>query len=222
MLGDVECLCEFCPKLEVLVCGTVVDSGKADMIKKAISDGENLRSLTLQIDWIPGENAGFSGPSETASDSSFTVDDAREMMLESKLRFISVNDIHYTGQWVLAKEEPSEDDEGKGEPVTDQTTGKKSPKLEFAKSLIIVVTILVLVTMLSMFHEPSRAYIDPWTGQLFGEGGVEPHGPPKSFPAVKNAKGGVIMPKLGNETAKAELGRATWKLINRRKTRGTR
>lgn len=53
--------------------------------------------------------------------------------------------------------------------------------------------------MLSMFHGPSRAYIDPWTGQLFGEGGVEPH---PGFPAVRNAKGSVIMPKLGNETAK--------------------
>ena len=59
--------------------------------------------------------------------------------------------------------------------------------------------------MLSMFHEPSRSYIDPWTGQLFGEGGVEPHVPvggSAAFRTVKNAKGGVIMPKLGNETAK--------------------
>lgn len=59
--------------------------------------------------------------------------------------------------------------------------------------------------MLSMFHEPSKAYIDPWTGQLFGEGGVEPHvaaGGANALPAVKNAKGSVIMPKLGNETAK--------------------
>ncbi|KAG0334062.1 hypothetical protein BG000_008671 [Podila horticola] len=28
------------------------------------------------------------------------------------------------------------------------------------------------------------------------------------------ATGGTIMPKLGNETAKAELGRATWKLLH--------
>lgn len=66
--------------------------------------------------------------------------------------------------------------------------------------------------MLSMFHEPSRTYIDPWTGQLFGEGGVEGSvaaarvqaGKHFGFgaPGVKNAKGGVIMPKLGNETAK--------------------
>ncbi|TEB38050.1 hypothetical protein FA13DRAFT_719092 [Coprinellus micaceus] len=57
----------------------------------------------------------------------------------------------------------------------------------------------------------------PWTGQLFGEGGVEPHVPAggsTAFSPVKNAKGSVIMPKLGNETAKAELGRATWKLMH--------
>lgn len=70
--------------------------------------------------------------------------------------------------------------------------------------------------MLSMFHEPSRAYIDPWTGQLFGEGGVEGSvaaakeqagkhfrfNSSKSPSEIKNAKGSVIMPKLGNETVK--------------------
>ncbi|KAJ2918339.1 hypothetical protein MD484_g2126, partial [Candolleomyces efflorescens] len=82
----------------------------------------------------------------------------------------------------------------------------------FAKSLLIVTAFLVLVTMLAMLHEPSRSYIDPWTGQFFGDGGVEQS---IRFPsAVKNAKGQVIMPKLGNETAKAELGRATWKLMH--------
>jgi hypothetical protein len=61
----------------------------------------------------------------------------------------------------------------------------------------------VLVTMLTMLHEPSRAYIDPWTGQFFGDGGVEQS---IRFPStVKNAKGEVIMPKLGNETAKCVL-----------------
>ncbi|KAF5317255.1 hypothetical protein D9611_003633 [Ephemerocybe angulata] len=102
----------------------------------------------------------------------------------------------------------------------------------FARSLLVVVTILVLVTMLGMLHAPSReAYIDPWTGQLFGEGGVEEHLAVvaaakeqagkilQNVPVVKvnakaAAKGGVIMPKLGNETAKAELGRATWKLMH--------
>ena len=53
-------------------------------------------------------------------------------------------------------------------------------------------------------HPPSRSYIDPWTDQVFGEGGVEnmlhPSLSPK--PAVGGVKGGVIMAKLGNETAK--------------------
>lgn len=61
--------------------------------------------------------------------------------------------------------------------------------------------------MLAMLHPPSRAYIDPWSGQFFGEGGVEKswHRPPnKDKPAVPvaGAGGGVIMAKLGNETAK--------------------
>jgi FAD-linked sulfhydryl oxidase len=54
-------------------------------------------------------------------------------------------------------------------------------------------------------HPPSRAYIDPWSGQLFGEGGVEKTLHPED--ALKshlgsNVKGKVIMSKLGNETAK--------------------
>jgi FAD-linked sulfhydryl oxidase len=55
-----------------------------------------------------------------------------------------------------------------------------------------------------MIHPPSRAYIDPWTGDLFGEGGVE-----KDLRVSSNAgtvpesvHGGVIMSKLGNATAK--------------------
>jgi FAD-linked sulfhydryl oxidase len=58
----------------------------------------------------------------------------------------------------------------------------------------------VVLTMLAMLHPPLRAYVDPWTGQLFGEGGVE-----KSWnrpPPEEVAHGGVIMSKLGNETAK--------------------
>jgi len=59
--------------------------------------------------------------------------------------------------------------------------------------------------MIALVHPPSRSYIDPWTGQLFGEGGVEQmlqsqvcNNPPK----IGGVKGGVIMSKLGNETAK--------------------
>ncbi|KIL00880.1 hypothetical protein PAXRUDRAFT_128869, partial [Paxillus rubicundulus Ve08.2h10] len=91
-----------------------------------------------------------------------------------------------------------------------------------------------LLATVVFLHPPSRAYyIDPWTGELFGEGGVEnelhilpyPHfatdRAPQSTPAAVGDNippgtplGGVIMSKLGNETAKAELGRATWKLLH--------
>ncbi|KAH6910258.1 ERV/ALR sulfhydryl oxidase domain-containing protein [Coprinopsis sp. MPI-PUGE-AT-0042] len=85
----------------------------------------------------------------------------------------------------------------------------------FAKSLLIIVGAMLLFTMLAMLHPPSRAYIDPWTGQFFGEGGVEKslHTDGSKGP-IAGVEGGVIMGKLGNATAKAELGRATWKLMH--------
>ncbi|CAA7260407.1 unnamed protein product [Cyclocybe aegerita] len=87
----------------------------------------------------------------------------------------------------------------------------------FAKSLILVVFAMVLLAMVALMHPPSRSYIDPWTGQLFGEGGVEKmlHAAAGTKPPVRNGgKGDVIMGRLGNETAKATLGRATWKLLH--------
>jgi len=61
-----------------------------------------------------------------------------------------------------------------------------------------------LLTMIAVIHPPSRTYLDPWTGQLFGEGGVEGSLHPKLDPNVPigGVQGGVIMSKLGNETAK--------------------
>ncbi|PPQ64171.1 hypothetical protein CVT24_008545 [Panaeolus cyanescens] len=84
----------------------------------------------------------------------------------------------------------------------------------FTKSLLFVIFAMFLLAMVAMIHPPTRSYIDPWTGQFFGEGGVEltlkkPHQPP-----LKGVDGGVIMGKLGNATAKAALGRATWKLLH--------
>ncbi|KAF9444054.1 hypothetical protein P691DRAFT_737042 [Macrolepiota fuliginosa MF-IS2] len=91
----------------------------------------------------------------------------------------------------------------------------------FAKSLFIIIFAIFILAMLAMLHPPSRAYIDPWTGQLFGEGGVEKTWHPSNVPGkdhppmpVVGVEGGVIMSKLGNETAKAALGRATWKLLH--------
>ncbi|KIJ66018.1 hypothetical protein HYDPIDRAFT_27220 [Hydnomerulius pinastri MD-312] len=106
----------------------------------------------------------------------------------------------------------------------------------FARSFFAITIALFLLATVAFLHPPSRAYIDPWTGELFGEGGVEqdlhalpyPHyattgrrplpqstaGAGSSSEAPNPEVGGVIMSKLGNETAKAELGRATWKLLH--------
>ncbi|KAF8320101.1 hypothetical protein DL93DRAFT_2094536 [Clavulina sp. PMI_390] len=81
-----------------------------------------------------------------------------------------------------------------------------------------------------ILHPPSRVYyVDPWTGSIFGEGGVDPvssfkhwkegssgsrGGAGHSSEEMAMFSGDVIMPKLGNETAKAELGRAAWKLMH--------
>lgn len=60
-----------------------------------------------------------------------------------------------------------------------------------------------IVTTLALLHPPSRAYIDPWTGDLFGEGGVEKDvRPPRPPPPIAGVSGSVIMPKLENATAK--------------------
>ncbi|KAL4062779.1 hypothetical protein V8B97DRAFT_1686193 [Scleroderma yunnanense] len=108
----------------------------------------------------------------------------------------------------------------------------------FAKLFCMTVIALFILATLASLHPPTRAYFDPWTGDLWGEGGVEkdlrvsyPHGDSGTTGVVG---GGVIMSKLGNETAKyvlfayitreccsqnivlcrAELGRATWKLLH--------
>jgi len=84
----------------------------------------------------------------------------------------------------------------------------------FSKAFLAITFALFLLGSLLLLHPPSRTYLDPWTGDLFGEGGVEKdlHTFPAS--AAEGVHGGVIMSKLGNATAKAELGRATWKLLH--------
>ncbi|KAI0684845.1 ERV/ALR sulfhydryl oxidase domain-containing protein [Cytidiella melzeri] len=86
----------------------------------------------------------------------------------------------------------------------------------FTKAFFFIVLGLFLLASLAMLHAPSRAYIDPWTGDLFGEGGVEQdlRISPNAATVAESVHGGVIMSKLGNATAKAELGRATWKLLH--------
>ncbi|KAE9394793.1 FAD-dependent thiol oxidase [Gymnopus androsaceus JB14] len=88
----------------------------------------------------------------------------------------------------------------------------------FAKSFFIVVIALFALATLGFFHPPTRSYMDPWTGQIFAEGSSHSVTPSNSqifnnIP-INGVEGGVIMEKLGNETAKAALGRATWKLLH--------
>ncbi|KAJ3980787.1 ERV/ALR sulfhydryl oxidase domain-containing protein [Lentinula detonsa] len=91
----------------------------------------------------------------------------------------------------------------------------------FARTFIILVIALSALAMLGFFHAPTRYYVDPWTDRLFGEAqpGSESHTEDQdsknTFPVpINGVEGGVIMEKLGNETAKAALGRATWKLLH--------
>lgn len=60
-----------------------------------------------------------------------------------------------------------------------------------------------LVASLGMVHPRSKPYFDPWSGDRFGEGGVEQHFAIK--PSEELVKGKPIMQKLGNETAKSVL-----------------
>ncbi|KIK61164.1 hypothetical protein GYMLUDRAFT_43244 [Collybiopsis luxurians FD-317 M1] len=90
----------------------------------------------------------------------------------------------------------------------------------FAKSFIILVIALFALAMLGFFHPPARSYMDPWTDQIFGDGSLgsaDDSKPKVEIPQTAlngPAQGGVIMEKLGNATAKAALGRATWKLLH--------
>lgn len=75
-----------------------------------------------------------------------------------------------------------------------------------------IILALFLLASVGFINPRSRSYFDPWTGDFFGEGGVEQHLRVK--PTSDVVRGDVIMTKLGNETARAELGRATWKLLH--------
>ncbi|CEL63321.1 FAD-linked sulfhydryl oxidase ERV2 OS=Saccharomyces cerevisiae (strain ATCC 204508 / S288c) GN=ERV2 PE=1 SV=1 [Rhizoctonia solani AG-1 IB] len=82
--------------------------------------------------------------------------------------------------------------------------------------LVVLVALIVIVSLVTMTtHHPLQSYVDPLTGRIFGEGGVEKSRPDAiAAHEISGVKGGVIMPKLGNATAKAELGRSTWKLMH--------
>jgi len=87
----------------------------------------------------------------------------------------------------------------------------------FAKLLLFTVLVLLLLSSVTLLQHPFPAYM---TGTSFGDDGSEKdfHALPIQMhdrpPVTPHATGGVIMSKLGNETTKAALGRATWKLLH--------
>ncbi|EJD44946.1 hypothetical protein AURDEDRAFT_114255 [Auricularia subglabra TFB-10046 SS5] len=89
----------------------------------------------------------------------------------------------------------------------------------FSRSFLLLGVAFLVLFSLAMFHPPSRMYFDPLTGAVFGEGGVERDlaqyaAKPQQTREPEERVPGAIMPKLGNATARAELGRATWKLMH--------
>jgi hypothetical protein len=72
----------------------------------------------------------------------------------------------------------------------------------FIRTFLLAALFLILFASFLFIHPSSRAYIDPFTGEIFGDGGFEPD-LSKNAQLDKDAlKGGVIMGKLGNDTAK--------------------
>lgn len=87
----------------------------------------------------------------------------------------------------------------------------------FTRTFVFVVLALLLIASLLLLHEPTRrTYVDPYTGIIFDDGGVQGDyiadealdgavlaGKGKVMDVqIQGAHGGVIMSKLGNETAK--------------------
>ncbi|KAG8786194.1 hypothetical protein FRC16_001776 [Serendipita sp. 398] len=91
---------------------------------------------------------------------------------------------------------------------------------KFTRSFLLSCIALLLIGSLFFLNPPIRIYHDAVNHAWFNEDGVDPSlqkpQPPPAPPQVEagTVNGGVIMGKLGNETAKAELGRATWKLLH--------
>jgi hypothetical protein len=105
----------------------------------------------------------------------------------------------------------------------------------FSRSFLVLALALFVLLSLVLFHPPesARTYLDPITGAVFGEGGVErdldlyaqPDLRQPMDPIVRDAQTvatrpaeerveGSVMPALRNETARKELGRATWRLMH--------
>ncbi|KZT21105.1 hypothetical protein NEOLEDRAFT_1074225 [Neolentinus lepideus HHB14362 ss-1] len=97
-LNDLEHLCQKLPALEEL--GGSVASADAAAIGSAVARADSLRSLRLQVLWLPSLGAmepGVQSQKYRPSDTPFSVDDARAMMLRenSQLRYIAIGLVAY-------------------------------------------------------------------------------------------------------------------------------
>src|ERR1700684_2180879 len=87
----------------------------------------------------------------------------------------------------------------------------RSPPPGFVLISVIVLFIWFIIYTRNMRHEPYYSSIqDSLKGSLHGSNGLAevPHLAPSA------QHGDATAPKLGNETLKAELGRAAWKLFH--------
>ncbi|THV06176.1 hypothetical protein K435DRAFT_711675 [Dendrothele bispora CBS 962.96] len=88
----------------------------------------------------------------------------------------------------------------------------------FAKSFVLIVVALLVLAMVGFLHPTTRIYTTDLLGETtFGSNVDSPHVKQWKNPLnepISGVEGGVIMEKLGNATAKAALGRATWKLLH--------
>ncbi|KAK0226369.1 hypothetical protein IW262DRAFT_1361586 [Armillaria fumosa] len=94
-LTDVECLCVKFPELQTLVC--TLASSDISSIAAAVEPAMNLRTLRLQVQWLPTQ--GF-----IARRSLFNAHHAKDIMLRNErsvLRVIELGSTLYTGKWVL-------------------------------------------------------------------------------------------------------------------------
>ncbi len=70
--------------------------------------------------------------------------------------------------------------------------------------IIVLLALIVIISLVTITtYHPLQSYVDPLSGKTFGEGGVEStaSGLDRSK-QIGGTQGGVIMPKLGNATAK--------------------
>ncbi|KAL0955714.1 hypothetical protein HGRIS_001934 [Hohenbuehelia grisea] len=144
-LNDIECVCHKMLGLESLACAIACPD--TESIAHVISSAAKLRSLKLQVHWLPSNDHNFHNPSygrngyrSYGSEGRFghgyrispkaTIEDARSLMLRSEdsvLRTVGFGGIVYMGKWVLEY-----DDDGRSsrrfEVVEDVTQGSRSPR----------------------------------------------------------------------------------------------